>query len=412
MSAPATSPVRERTVCVVTGTRAEYGCLRWLMEGIRAAAGLRLQIIATGMHLSPEFGLTYRDIERDGFQIDRKVEMLLSSDTGTAVTKSVGLGLMGFSDALQELRPDLLFVLGDRFEILAAATAALFARIPVAHAHGGETTEGAFDESIRHSITKMSHLHFVAAEEYRRRVIQLGEEPARVFLVGGLGIDNIRKLPLLERAALEESLDFTLGPRNLLITFHPVTLEDDTAAAQMAELLAALETLTDTKLIFTMPNADTGGRALIRMVEQFTAGHPNARAYTSLGQLRYLSCLRHVDAVVGNSSSGLAEAPSFGIGTVNVGDRQRGRLKAASVIDCQPERQSILGALQRLYSPAFQQSLRSVRNPYGEGGAGEKIVEVIRDYPLDGILKKPFHDLAHLAGMKVNQCDDNGGSHA
>jgi len=382
-----------RKICVVTGTRAEYGLLRWVMEGICDTPGLELQVIATGMHLSPEFGLTYREIEKDGFHIDRKVEMLLSSDTPTGLTKSMGLGLIGLGDALQQLQPDLMLVLGDRFEIFSAVAAAMVARIPVAHLHGGESTAGAFDEAIRHSITKMSHLHFVAAEEYHKRVIQLGEHPDRVFLVGGLGIDNIKKLALLDRPALESALGFDLGRRSLLVTFHPVTLENATSTQQMAELLAALETLVDTHLIFTMPNADTDGRALIDMVMQFVADHANARAYTSLGQLRYLSCIRHVDGVVGNSSSGLIEVPSFGKGTINIGDRQRGRLKAASVIDCSPDRESIATALQRLYSQEFQATLKTVRNPYGEGGASEKIVQVLQDYPLESILKKFFHDL-------------------
>ncbi len=384
-----------RKICVVTGSRAEYGLLRWVMEGIRETQGLELQVIVTGMHLSPEFGLTYHEIEQDGFLIDRKVEMLLSSDTPSGLAKSMGLGLIGFGDALQQLQPDLMLVLGDRFEIFPAVAAATIARIPVAHLHGGESTEGAFDEAIRHSITKMSHLHFVAAEEYRKRVIQLGEHPDRVFLVGGLGIDNIKKLSLLERLALEASLGFQLGPRNLLVTFHPVTLENATSSQQMAELLAALEMQEDTHLIFTMPNADTDGRVLLEMVEKFIAVHTNARAFTSLGQLRYLSCIQHVDGVVGNSSSGLAEVPSFGKGTINIGDRQRGRLKAESVIDCSPDRQSIAAALHRLYSQAFQATLKTVKNPYGDGGASEKIVQVLRDYPLEAILKKSFHDLAY-----------------
>ena len=390
-----------RKICVITGTRAEYGLMRWVMQGIKDDPELTLQVIATGMHLSPEFGLTYREIENDGFQIDRKIEMLTSSDTPVGIAKSMGLGLIGFADALNELKPDLIVVLGDRFEIFAAVAAALVARIPVAHLHGGETTEGAFDEALRHSITKMSHLHFVAAEEYRRRVIQLGEQPKRVFLVGGLGVDNIKRLKLLDRAKLEASIDFKLGQKNLLITFHPVTLETATAADQMAELLAALANLRDTQLIFTMPNADTDGRALIKMVEQFVAQHPNARAYTSLGQLRYLSCIALVDGVVGNSSSGLAEVPSFNKGTINVGDRQRGRLQAESVINCEPIRQSIEAALKRLYDADFQIGLRQVRNPYGEGGASEQVVSTIKHYALDGIAKKSFYDLpAHLLGAQ------------
>lgn len=382
-----------RKICIITGTRAEYGLLRWVMQGIKDDHELTLQVIATGMHLSPEFGHTYREIEQDGFRIDRKVEMLTSSDTPVGIAKSMGLGLIGFADALNELRPDLIVVLGDRFEIFATVAAALVARIPVAHLHGGETTEGAFDEALRHSITKMSHLHFVAAEEYRQRVIQLGEQPDRVFLAGGLGVDNIKHLKLLDRAELEASLDFNFAQKNLLITFHPVTLETATAADQMAELMTALAELQDTQLIFTMPNADTDGRGLIKMVEQFVAQHANARAYTSLGQLRYLSCIAQVDGVVGNSSSGLLEVPSFKKGTVNIGDRQRGRLQSASVINCEPTRQSIAAALGRLYDVDFQTSLNRVSNPYGDGGASEKVVETIKHYVIDGIAKKVFYDL-------------------
>lgn len=385
-----------KTICVVTGTRAEYGLLRWVMEGIRQSPVLELQLIATGMHLSPEFGLTVKAIEADGFKIDRKVEMLLSSDTAVGVTKSMGLGLIGFADALAELKPDLMLVLGDRYEIFAAAAAAMVARIPIAHLHGGETTQGAIDEAIRHSITKMSHLHFVAAEEYRRRVIQLGEDPDRVFLVGGLGIDNILRLKPLTREELEVALDFKLAPRNLLITFHPVTLEHNTSAGQVDELLAALAELEDTGLIFTMPNADTEGRVLFRQIEAFCAQHPRARAYTSLGQLRYLSCIQHVDGVVGNSSSGLAEVPSFKKGTINIGDRQRGRLRAASVIDCVPERAAIRNAFERLFSHEFQSELPTVKNPYGYGSASESIVKMLEQQAITDLLKKPFRDIKNL----------------
>jgi GDP/UDP-N,N'-diacetylbacillosamine 2-epimerase (hydrolysing) len=372
------------------------------MQGIKDDPELTLQVVATGMHLSPEFGLTYRDIEADGFRIDRKVEMLTSSDTSVGIAKSMGLGLIGFADALSDLKPDLIVVLGDRFEIFSAVAAALVARIPVAHLHGGETTEGAFDEALRHSITKMSHLHFVAAAEYRQRVIQLGEQPECVFLVGGLGVDNIRRLKLLNRAELEVSLDFKLGQRNLLITFHPVTLESTTAASQMTELLSVLTELQDTQLIFTLPNADTESRALIRMVEQFVAQHRNACVYTSLGQLRYLSCIAHVDGVVGNSSSGMAEVPSFRKGTINIGDRQRGRLQAASVINCEPSRQSIATAIERLYDADFQASLKSVRNPYGEGGASERVVEILKNYSIDDVVKKVFYDLPN-AELRINK---------
>lgn len=381
----------KRKVCIVTGTRAEYGLLRWVMDGIREDPNLELQVVVTGMHLSPEFGLTYRAIEEDGFAIDKKVEMLLSSDTPTGLSKSIGLGLIGFGDVLQELHPDLMVVLGDRFESFSAVVAALVARIPVAHLHGGETTEGAFDDAIRHSITKMSHLHFVAAEVYRDRVIQLGEQPDRVFCVGGLGVDAIKKIKLLGRSELEASLEFKFSERNLLVTFHPATLEQATASEQMVELLAALDTLTETHLIFTMPNADTDGRLLFQLIEDFVVARTNAQVYTSLGQLRYLSCLAQIDGVVGNSSSGLLEAPSFQIGTVNIGDRQRGRLKADSVIDCAPERGAIASAIQQLYSPEFQVSLKTMKNPYGTGGASNRIVKTISSFPLDNVVKKSFY---------------------
>ena len=383
----------KRKICVITGTRAEFGLLRWVMQGIQDDPDLVLQVIATGAHLSPEFGLTYREIEKEGFQIDHKVEMLTSSDTSVGIAQSMGLGMIGFAGALSTLKPDLIVVLGDRFEIFSAVSAALVARIPVAHLHGGETTEGAFDEAFRHSITKMSHLHFVAAQAYRQRVIQLGEQPQRVFQVGGLGVDTIKRTKLLDRAALEATMDFKFGIKNLLITFHPVTLESETAEAQMGELLAALSTQVDTQLIFTMPNADSDGRALIKMVEQFVAQHPNARAYTSLGQLRYLSCIAQVDGVVGNSSSGLAEVPSFKKGTVNIGDRQLGRLQAESVINCAPVKAQIEEALAVLYSAEFQSRLKAVRNPYGEGGASEQIVKTIKHFELDDIAKKTFYDL-------------------
>ncbi|MCS6763631.1 MAG: UDP-N-acetylglucosamine 2-epimerase [Candidatus Protistobacter heckmanni] len=383
-----------RKICVVTGSRAEYGLLRRVMLAIAASEELELQVVVTGMHLAPEFGLTFREIEADGLPIHRKVEMLLSSDTPSGVTKSMSLGMIGFGDAFEQLRPDLLLVLGDRFEIFSAVAAALIARIPVVHLHGGETTEGAFDEAIRHSITKMSHLHFVAAEEYRRRVVQMGEQPEKVYLVGGMGVDNIKHLALMERAALEDSLGFSFGKKNLLITFHPVTLEAGSAAHQMEELLAALAQLEDTQLIFTMPNADTDSRVMMQMLEQFSAAHENAHMFVSLGQLRYLSCMQFVDGIVGNSSSGLAEAPSFFKGTVNIGDRQKGRLKAESVIDCLPERVAIGDAIERLYSPSFQSMLATVRNPYGDGGASEKIVAALRSVSLEALLKKSFYDLA------------------
>ena len=382
-----------RKICVVTGTRAEFGLLRWLMQEIVASDALTLQVIATGMHLSPEFGSTFREIEQAGFNIDAKVEMLLSADTASAVTKSMGLGLIGYADAYARLAPDLVVVLGDRFEIFAAAAAAMIAGIPIAHLHGGETTEGAFDEAIRHSITKMAHLHFVGAEPYRKRVLQLGEHPDRVFLVGGLGVDAIKQVQLLNREELEAAIDFKLAARNLLITFHPVTLDDGSSGQQMQELLAALDELENTHLIFTLPNADTGGRELIQMVESFVETHSCASVFQSLGQQRYLSCLQFVDGVVGNSSSGIAEVPSFKTGTINIGDRQKGRLSAASVIDCNPDREDIGRALRLLFDADFRQALRATVNPYGDGGASKKIIDVLRWQPLDGLLKKSFYNI-------------------
>lgn len=382
----------KRKICVVTGTRAEYGLLRWLMEAIASDPDLELQLVVTGMHLSPEFGLTWKTIEEDGFVIDSKIEMLLSSDTPVGIVKSMGLGLIGFADAFARLAPDMLVLLGDRFETLAAATAAMVGRIPIAHLHGGEATEGLIDEAIRHSVTKMSHFHFVAAEAYRQRVIQLGEDPNRVFTVGGLGLDSLTRLRLLSRDDLEASLGFRFRRHNLLITYHPVTLEED-AAADLKELLAALESLQETRLIFTLPNADTEGRGLIKIVNEFVDKHPQAVAFSSMGQLRYLSCMRVVDGVVGNSSSGLLEAPSLHKGTINIGSRQDGRMKAESVIDCQPFREEIIHALNRLYSDEFQILLRGVKNPYGDPGASKKIASMLKKVKLGGVLKKHFHDL-------------------
>ena len=382
----------KRKICVVTGTRAEYGLLRWVIDGIAKSTVLELQLIATGMHLSPEFGLTVQEIEADGHRIDRKVEMLLSSDTPVGITKSMGLGMIGFADALAELQPDLLLVLGDRFEIFAAASAALIARIPIAHIHGGELTEGAFDDAIRHSITKMAHLHFVAAEEYRQRVIQMGEHPDRVFLIGGLGVDAIKRLQLLTREQLEESLEFKLGPRNLLITFHPVTLEDNTSAHQMGELLAALDELEDTHLIFTMPNADTDGRVLIQMIQHFCATRPHAKAFTSLGQLRYFSCIQNVDGVVGNSSSGLLEVPSFKKGTVNIGDRQKGRLQTSSIINCEPERKDILSSITNLLKMQANGAFEVENHSRDQGGATSAILRFIEGVEAMPHPKKQFFD--------------------
>lgn len=380
-------------ICVITGTRAEYGLLYWLMREIEADKDLTLQLIVTGMHLSPEFGLTFKEIERE-FRIDKKIEMLLSSDTPIGISKSMGLAQISFAEAFDELKPDLIIVLGDRFEIFSVACAALVSRIPIAHIHGGETTEGAFDEAIRHSITKMSHIHFTAMEEYRNRVIQLGEHPGTVFNIGGLGVENIKRLKLLNKEDFENSINFKLNKKNLLITFHPVTLENNSSKSQFEEILQALEELKDTHFIFTKSNSDTDGRIINSLIDNYVDKNKHkAISFNSLGQLRYLSALQFVDAVVGNSSSGLVEAPSFKIGTINIGDRQKGRIKAISVIDCNPEKNEILKALNTLYSLSFQEILKTVINPYGEESSSKKIINIIKTLNFTDILKKSFYNL-------------------
>ena len=382
-----------KKICVVTGTRAEYGLLYWLLKEIEADKELELQVIVTGMHLSPEFGLTYKEIEKE-FKINKKIEMLLSSDTSVGISKSMGLAQISFAESYDELKPDILVVLGDRYEIFSATSAAMIARIPIAHIHGGEKTEGAFDESIRHSITKMSHLHFTATDEYKNRVIQLGEDPSRVFNVGGMGIENIKRLKLLSKDEFEKSIEFKLNIKNILVTFHPVTLENSTAKEQFQQLLDAIDELEDTNIIFTKANSDTDGRVINQMIDEYvTKNSHKSIVFTSLGQLRYLSALQYVDAVVGNSSSGLAEAPSFKIGTINIGDRQKGRIKASSVIDCEPNKDSILKSFEKLYSKEFQETLKTIINPYGDGYASKKIVEILKNVNLENILKKSFYDL-------------------
>jgi len=383
-----------KKVCIITGTRAEYGLFLPLLRRLEADTLFEVQIMATGMHLSPEFGLTYREIEEDGFTINEKIEILLSSDTGTGISKSIGLGVIGISEALARLNPDALIALGDRFETFAAVVAAYVARVPVVHLYGGETTEGAFDEGFRHSITKMSCLHFTSTESYRSRVIQLGEPPETVFNVGALGIDNVKSVGLLSKEELEKSLACSFGPRCALVTFHPVTLEDNSAAEQFKNLLEALETHDDLNIIFTKPNADTGGRIIIAMIDEFVKKRPERFfAYTSLGQRNYLSAVSHVDVVVGNSSSGIVEVPSLGKPTVNIGDRQKGRIRAASVIDCKPERDAINDALVRALSAAHLALCGKVVNPYGDGNSAGKIHDILKSRMGDLDIKKGFHDI-------------------
>lgn len=381
-----------RKICIVTGTRAEYGLLYWLMKEVQTDPDLHLQLIATGMHLSPEFGLTYRVIEDDGFVIDAKVEMLLSSDTPVGIAKSIGLGVIGFADALDRLKPDVMVVLGDRYEILAAVQAALVARIPVAHIHGGETTEGAIDESIRHAITKMSHLHFAAAEPYRKRIIQMGEHSDTVFNCGALGVENFKRLQLLDRAQLEQSINFELGSLCFLVTYHPATLGTVGTAEAMQSLLDALDNFKDARIIFTKPNSDTEGRVLGNMIDDYAGQHSGRVAvFTSMGQVRYLSALKNVDAVIGNSSSGIIEAPACHTPTVNIGNRQTGRLKADSIIDCDESTDSIVAAISEVLTPTFREMCKRNVSVYGYDNVAGRIKHCLKHVQLNTI--KRFSDL-------------------
>ena len=383
-----------RKTCVITGTRAEYGLLHTLIEGIQKSKKLDLQIIATGMHLSPEYGLTIKEIESQGFRVNRKVEMLLSSDTPASISKSTGLGMIGFADALSDLQPDVVILLGDRYELLAAAFAAMVARIPIAHIHGGENSEGAFDEAIRHSISKMAWWHFVAAKDYEKRVIQLGEDPQRVFNVGSLGVEAIKKMKLLSKDELTNRTGIQFGSQNLLVTFHPVTLEHNSSQKQFQILLDVLHEFKDIKLIFTMPNSDSDSRIIKKMIDEFVFHHRNRSiAFTSLGHLNYLSTLQYVDGVIGNSSSGLIETPSFKKGTINIGDRQQGRLKAQSVLDCEPKKTSIEKSIRKLFSKGFKELLANIENPYGKGDTTMKIIAILEKNVLPKSLKKKFYNL-------------------
>jgi UDP-hydrolysing UDP-N-acetyl-D-glucosamine 2-epimerase len=383
--------LKPQRICVVTGTRADYGLLRPVMRALDAAEDLELMVVATGAHLSPEFGLTVEVIEADGFTIAERIEMLLSSDTAVGISTSMGLATIGMAGALERLRPDLLVVLGDRYEILAVVQAALVAKVPVAHLSGGDITEGAIDDAIRHAVTKLSHLHFVTNRESARRLLQMGEAPERVVTAGNPGLDDLVLFDPMPRGELEAALGIQFRERNLLVTYHPVTLADEPPRSGFAELLTALDSLGDeVGLVFTLPNADTDGRVLIDMVHEFVADRPHAVAHGSLGQERYWSCLKTVDAVVGNSSSGLSEAPAVGIPAVNVGERQRGRLRAPSTIDCAAERAAIVAAIQQ----AFAAGPSTPASPYGDGHATDRILESIRAVEdLKDLLAKRFHAL-------------------
>lgn len=382
-----------RKIAVFTGTRAEYGLLYWLMKEIDAHPQLELQVIAAAMHLSPEFGNTWQAIQQDGFTINAKVEMLLSSDTRVGVAKSMGLGTIGLADALERLAPDALVILGDRFEALAAAQCALVMNIPIVHLHGGEVTEGAYDDAIRHAITKMASLHAVAAEPYRQRVIQMGEAPERVLNTGALGLDHLTRSPRMSRAELSKSLSFSLERPFLLVTYHPATLADEPPLESFKALLAALDKWPQHQVILTYPNADNGGRELIPEIEAYAAQQPErVLAIPSLGFKRYLSAVSEASAVVGNSSSGLIEVPSFGVPTVNIGQRQGGRLAADSVLHCAANQEAIEAALHQALSDEFQAACQHVENPYGQGDAAGQIVQALASLPLDTL--KHFHDLA------------------
>ena len=382
-----------RKICFVTGTRAEYGLLSRLMHMVKEDLDLQLQIIATNMHLMPEYGETYKQIEADGFTIDSKVYMHKPTDDAHGIVASMAEEMAGMNDAFQSLRPDLVVLLGDRYELLVAAEVALLHRIPIAHIHGGEVTEGAFDDAIRHSVTKMSALHFTSCEEYRQRVIQLGEQPSTVFNVGSLGVENIKAIPLMGKEELEESIGFKFGEQTVLATYHPVTLGGD-PATDINEFLSALDSIEGLSVIFTMPNSDTGRDAIAQAIEQYVARHPGtAKAFASLGLKRYLSALQFVKAAVGNSSSGIIEVPSFGIPTLNIGDRQKGRLAADSVIDCGTSKKEVLEGLQKCLSPEFQTKAKSCRNPYEKEATAQLIFNQLKSADLSALNQKHFYDI-------------------
>jgi len=383
-----------RNICIFTGSRAEYGLLRGVLQEIEAEPTLQLQILASGMHLSPEFGMTIQEIGADGFKPDETVEILLSSDTPTAICKSMGLALIGYGEALQRLKPDMMVVLGDRFETFCMAAAAQVCRVPLAHIHGGETTEGAIDEAFRHSITKMSYLHFASCEAYRQRIIQLGEAPDRVFNVGALGVENIRRMSLMGRSELAAAIGFNLEKPYFLVTFHPVTLGKDTSEGQFQSLLDALDAFPEFNVIFTKANADTDGRVINRLIDEYAERQPErCLAVASLGALRYLSAMKYATAVIGNSSSGIVETPSFKIPTVNIGDRQKGRVRAESVVDCEPSTVSIEAAIHKGISLEFHQLLENTKNPYEKAGTACEIVSTIVAVNPTGLLKKKFYNI-------------------
>ena len=380
-----------KKIAVFTGTRAEYGLLFWLLKDIKADPELKLQLIVSGMHLSTEFGETYNEIEADGFKIDEKIEILLSSNTAVGTAKAIGLGVLGFSDAFKRLRPDIIVILGDRFEALSAAQTAMVLRIPILHLHGGEITEGAYDDSIRHAITKLSHLHGTSTEQHRQRVIQLGELPKTVKNVGALGLDYIKRGLLLSKKELYKSLGLVPKKPFFLVTYHPVTLGDENPEKSCDELLSALDAFPDYQVILTYPNADDGGRKIIPIIQDYAAANPaRVIAQKSLGQIKYLSAMKYSSALIGNSSSGIIEAPSFGIPTINIGIRQKGRMSAESVYHCKVNKQNIQNTIKKAIND-FEHNNKKIINPYGQGSASKKIVEMIKTAQINNC--KKFFDI-------------------
>ncbi|MBU0995461.1 MAG: UDP-N-acetylglucosamine 2-epimerase (hydrolyzing) [Proteobacteria bacterium] len=384
----------KKKICVFTGTRAEYGLLKRLLDDIKKDPDLCLQIVVSGTHLSREHGFTLSHIEADGFCADEKIDILMGADSSSGICKSIGLGLISYSDALKRLEPDMIVLLGDRFETFAMAATAMIMRVPIAHLHGGETTQGAIDEPMRHAITKMSQLHFTSTEEYRKRVIQLGENPDRVVNVGAIGTENIRKLDLMDKNTFEKKINFSLGIQSVLVTFHPVTLEKDTAGEQFGMVLNVLDEFDRLKIIFTKANADEGGMIINRMIDAYAEKRKEkAIAFASMGQRLYLSAMKHVNAVVGNSSSGIIETPSFKMPTVNIGDRQKGRIRAKNTIDCAVSEQAIRRALKTALSDTFVKSIQDLVNPYEKKDTVKTILKRLKDQDLTHILKKEFYDL-------------------
>ena len=382
----------KRKICVVTGARSDFGLLRPLMDEIKKSNKLELRVIVTGMHLSEKHGSTYKEVEKY-YAVDVTVDTGLKSDSPLDITKSMGNGLIGIANALGILNPDVVLILGDRYEILPVAIASVMANIPLAHLHGGETTEGAIDESLRHAITKLAHIHFVAAEPYRKRVIQLGENPNHIFMVGGLGVDAITKTVFLKPHEVENIFNIKFNKKNLLITFHPITLESASSLKQMQILLHVLEGLRDTSLIFTFPNADAGSSELISLVKDFSKSRNHVFVCKSMGQQGYLSCLKHVDGVIGNSSSGILEAPTLCVPTVNIGNRQKGRICASSIINCEPTYLEIDKSIKLIFDAQFRTKLPSTISPYGDGGACHRIIEVLESIPLNQVLTKQFNNI-------------------